>query len=361
MAGKWRDPVFWSDVTQLAKTVVAGVVAWVIAGEVLELSQSFLAPWAALLVVHSTVYRTFAQGARQVGAAVVGVVLAWAVGSGFGVDTAAVAIVLLVGLLVGAAPWFRGEATTVAATAIIVLTTGTAGHDVALVERLADTGIGIGVGLLVNVAVWPPLRRRTAIAAMDALDDRLGELLVDIADGLTDGYGEADVEEWLERVRSIERELDRVWALLRQAVESARLNPRRSAAGLRDPGEWRALLDRMEQALADARSTIRTIGRRPDLRATWQTGFRDGYLSVLRDVGRAIAAADPDSLRDCRDRLDQLVALVEREEASPLWPVYGGLLVNTRNIVDAMEEVAAAGPIAQPPWPFRGARSHRLT
>jgi hypothetical protein len=41
--------------------------------------------------------------------------------------------------------------------------------------------------------------------------------------------------------------------------------------------------------------------------------------------------------------------------------VYGGLLVNTRNIVDAMEEVAAAGPIVQPPLPFRGARSHRLT
>jgi uncharacterized membrane protein YccC len=340
MVEKWRNPVFWSDVTQLAKTVLAGVVAWVIASEVLGLSQSFLAPWAALLVVHSTIYRTFAQGARQVGAAIVGVVLAWAVGNAFGVDTAAVAVVLLVGMLVGAASWFRGEATTVAATAIIVLTTGTAGHSVALVERLADTGIGIAVGLVVNVAVWPPLRRRTTIAAMDALDDRLGELLVDVADGLADGYGDEDVEEWLDRVRTIEHELDHTWALLRQAVESARLNPRRSAAGLRDPREWRALLERIEQALADTRSTIRTLGRRPDLVGTWQPGFRDGYLAALRAAGQAAAGADPDSLRRCREELDELVIRVDEEEATPLWPVYGGLLVNLRNILGAGELLA---------------------
>ena len=56
-----------------------------------------------------------------------------------------------------------------------------------LLSRLADTGIGIAVGLAVNVAVWPPLRRRTAVAAMDALDDRIGELLVDMADGTRAG------------------------------------------------------------------------------------------------------------------------------------------------------------------------------
>ena len=168
-------------------------IAWVIVTEGLDLPQSFLAPWAALLVVHTTVYRTFAQGARQVGAAVVGVVLAWAVGNTLGVDTAGVAVVLLVGLALGSLPWFRGEATTGAATALVVLTTGFAGQDDVLLSRLADTGIGIAVGLAVNFAVWPPLRRRTAIAALDALDDRIGELLVDIADGLAGGYSPDDV------------------------------------------------------------------------------------------------------------------------------------------------------------------------
>ena len=354
-----RDPVFWSDGTQLVKTVLAGVLAWVVVGEVLDLSQSFLAPWAALLVVHSTVYRTFAQGARQVGAAVIGVVLAWAVGSAFGVDVVTVAIVLLVGMVVGAAPWFRGEATTVAATALIVLTTGTAGQDIALVERLADTGIGIAVGLVVNVAVWPPLRRRTAIAAIDALDDRVGELLVAMADGLAAGPSDEDLDGWLEQTRDLDDEVEHAWALVRQATESARLNPRRSAGPLRDPEDWMDILNRIEQAVAETRSMLHTLSRRREVGDVWNPGFRDGYLDVLRSAGLAIAEAEPDSIRDCKARLDGLVAEVDAEETTRLWPVYGSLLVTLRNILDAMDEVAAANPLPQPPLPFtrRGPRS----
>ena len=41
--------------------------------------------------------------------------------------------------------------------------------------------MGIAVGLLVNLAVWPPLRDRGGARRNDALDDRLGALLGDIA------------------------------------------------------------------------------------------------------------------------------------------------------------------------------------
>src|ERR1700722_18062980 len=46
-----RDPVSWSNASQLAKTVLAAMVAWVLAVDVLHLSQAFMAPWAALLTV----------------------------------------------------------------------------------------------------------------------------------------------------------------------------------------------------------------------------------------------------------------------------------------------------------------------
>ena len=63
---------WWTAVLQLVKTVVAAVVAWVLASQVFALPQAFLAPWAALLVVHATVYRTFSRGLRQVTGAVLG-------------------------------------------------------------------------------------------------------------------------------------------------------------------------------------------------------------------------------------------------------------------------------------------------
>lgn len=174
MGGRWggrlRDPIFWNDVVQLVKTVVAAVIAWVVAASVLELPQPFLAPWAALLVVHATVYRTFSRGLQQVAGAVVAVLLAALVGNLLGLDTFAVAVLLVLTLAMGSLPWLGAEVTTIAATALVVLTTGFT-DDSRLFSRLLDTGIGVGVGLLVNFVVWPPLRRRTAIVAMNRIDD----------------------------------------------------------------------------------------------------------------------------------------------------------------------------------------------
>ena len=107
-----RDPVWWSQAIQLVKTAAAAVIAWVIATTVLDLPQSFLAPWAALLVVHSTVYRTVRAGRRQVAAAVVGVLLAWGVGNALGRRRRRRRVVLLLGLLLGAVPGSGDEATT---------------------------------------------------------------------------------------------------------------------------------------------------------------------------------------------------------------------------------------------------------
>lgn len=354
---KTRDPVFWTDVIQLVKTVVAAVLAWIIATSVLDLPQSFLAPWSALLVVHATVYRTFSQGVRQVGAAVLGVVVAWAVGNALGIDPLAVGMAIALGLVLGAIPWFAGEATTIAATALIVLTTGSSDNDFVLLSRLADTGIGIAVGLLVNLTVWPPLRRRTAISALDALDDQIGQLLIDMGDGLAAGYTFEDVEGWVDRARSLDGDLDDAWAYVRQAQESARMNPRRSAGELRDPQQWMDLLRRMEQALAETRSMARTLAHAIEADRSWDPEFRQGYIAVLHEGGAGIVRAEVPRLRAARVRLDELVDLLnEQSPISRLWPVYGGLIINLRNILETMDEVAGANPLSQPPLPFRRPR-----
>ncbi|HEX5860796.1 MAG TPA: aromatic acid exporter family protein [Nocardioides sp.] len=351
MRGRLRDPIFWSEVTQLLKTVVAASLAWVLAVKLVGAPQSFLAPWAALLVVHATVFRTFSQGARQVAAAIAGVLLAWSAGNLIGPEVAALGAVVFLGLLLGQSRWLEGEATTAAATALVVLTTGFS-DDLVLVDRLLDTGIGIAVGLIVNVVVWPPLRRRSAIAALDALDNHIGGLLVEVADGVGGECSRDDVAGWLEATRDLDEEIDRAWALVRQARESAVLNPRRSARQVRHPEVWIVLLRHMEQAVADTRSIARTLERFLEQQREWDPGFRDGYVDAVRRGGRAIDAADVDAIREVRADLDHVVArLGEVDPVPELWPVYGGLIVNLVNILEAMEEVAAANPLDQPPLP----------
>ncbi|VXA91894.1 FUSC family protein [Nocardioides sp. AX2bis] len=354
----WRarmhDAVFWTDVTQLAKTVLAATLAWVLATSVFRLEQAFLAPWAALLVVNSTVYRTLSQGGRQVAATVLGVLVASAAGQALGLDVASVAIAMAVGLAIGSVALLEGQETTVAATALVVLTTGFSDDDSVLLARLLDTGIGIAVGIGVNLLVWPPLRRRTAIAAMDAIDDAIGGLLVDMADGVRRGVTTTDTTAWVERTRDLDDDLDAAWALVRQARESARLNPRRSARGWRDPAEWHGLLKRMEQAIAECRSLARTLSLSVEGGSDWDDDFRARFVTLLHESGKAVEDADHQPLVEIRERLDGLVdELTEAGLPARLWPEYGGVLINLRNVLAAMDEVAKANPLGQPPLPFR--------
>ena len=346
------DPIWWNDILQLAKTVLAAVAAWVIASSVLDLPQPFLAPWAALLVVHATVYRTFSKGSQQVAATVVAVLLATAVGEWLGLTTGAIALLLVVSLVLGAVPWLGAEATTIATTGLVVLTTGF-DNDVVLLSRLYDTAIGVGVGLLVNVIVWPPLRRRTAAKSLDRIDYGIGELLTDIAREHGKGHRDVDATTWIDRTRDLDEDLNQAWALVRQAQESARMNPRRSARQMKNPEHWHALLRRMEQAIAETRSLARTLGGQQAHRETWGDEFATPWISMLADAGQAAAEADPAGLLDVRRRLELFAEELRSTERSPEWPVYGALIINLRNIVDAMDEVAEANPIGGRPLPIR--------
>ena len=350
---KLRDPVVWSRVAQAMKVVFAAVLAWVMATDVLGLSQSFLAPWSAILVVQATVYRSFSTGARQVAGAVAGVLIAWTVGTTLGLGPLPVAVAVGLGLIIGTMPWFGADLTSTATTALIVLTTGSSTQGVLLVDRLADTGIGVGVGLLVNLLVWPPLQRRSTVAAIDQIDDKVGDLLVDMAAGLERGELADQIHGWIERTRQLDDELEQAWALVRQARESARMNPRRSARELRDPREWNRLLVRLEQGVAESRSLARTIALGKD---GVDPSFRLRWTVALREAGEAIQDADSERLETVRDTVRAL-AVAGPSEHADRWPVEGAALINLRNIIESFALITEANPLGRPPVPLEAIRN----
>ncbi len=346
-----RDPVVWSDLLQVVKTVVAAVAAWLVAVYVLDLAQPFLAPWAALLVVHATVYRTVSRGIQQVGAVVLGVLLAFGVSSVLGVSGLALALVLVVALLVGTAKPLRSEAATAATTALVVLLTGDSDETWTLLDRLADTGVGIAFGLLVNLLAWAPLHDRSAARQVDAIDDAIGALLLDMASDLRDAPSAGDedgepVDRWIERTRDLDESLDHAWTVVRQATESGRLNPRRRAR-LRHlhTERWEATLRALEQAIAETRSMARTVGKGSAPDQHWDSRFHGPWLDLLEQTGRVVSATDPATLSAVKSRLHELASELSQEDLPGLiWPVYGALIVNLRNITTALDEVARAQP-----------------
>jgi uncharacterized membrane protein YgaE (UPF0421/DUF939 family) len=345
-----RDPISWSNASQLAKTVLAAVVAWVLAVDVLHLTQAFMAPWAALLTVQATVFGTARGGAQQAAASVLGVLIAYAAWQLMGLSTASLGVAVLAGLLAGSVPGVRAGTTT-AATAVVVLTTGYLNNGDMLVARLEDTGIGIGVGLLVNLLVWPPLRDRGAAQQIDVIDDRVGELLTGMAEQLRDGSG--DVDSWITRTDELDSDVDRAWRVLEEARESGRFNLRRATPVRMNAAEgFVPILNRLSQAIAETRSMARTIRVARVAPKEWDRGFREPWLNLLHRGGTAVAGADLDELRATRAELTAFADSLNVDELRDLWPVYGALLVNLRNLLDALDAVAAAQPVRVPSSPL---------
>jgi hypothetical protein len=342
-----RDPVPWTEGIQVVKTVVATVVSWVVAAQVFGLPMPFLAPWSALLVVHATVYRTVWKGVKQVAATVLGVLTAWATGTTMGLSATSLSVMLLVALLLGKLKGLRGEGTTIAATALLVLTTGFAGDEQVLIGRLLDTAIGVVTGVAVNALVWPPLWDLTAARAIRDLEESMGQLMCDMEAELRDGCRTEDVEDWIRRSGDLEGEVDEAWALVRQARESGRLNPRRESAAVRRPGEFGEILDSTEQSLAEIRSMARTLEHSITDANEWDDGFRERWSELVCRTGRAIQERDSGRLAEVRAALGELATEYSDRDLSNLhWPEYGGLLLNLRNVATSMDRVADTDPVA---------------
>jgi uncharacterized membrane protein YccC len=339
-----RDPLTWTSVVQLLKTVIAAVIAWTLAVHVFGIAQPFLAPWAALLTVHATVLGTVRRGAEQVAASVIGVLLAFGAGQVFGTGALPLAVVVLAGLVAGSIPRVRVDATTAAATALVVLTAGYSSDGGMLAARLLDTGIGIAVGLLVNLAVWPPLRDRSAASAIDQIDDHIGRLLCDMAAALR--RRAPAVDDWVACTDELDDDVDEAWRVLGQAHESGRLNPRPAARGrMRATEDYTAILRRLEQAVADTRSMAQTIGLAP---SGWDPAFRDPWLDLLERAGAAVTDADGAALGAVHRDLDAFAGELDLAALGRFWPISGALIVNLRNIVEALGAVAEAQPVEVP-------------
>ena len=344
-----RDPLTWAGVSQLGKTVIAAVVAWVLAVRVFHLEQAFMAPWAALMTVHATVFGTIRRGAQQAGATVLGVLIGFAAWHIFGLDAVSLGAAVLAGLVVGSVRGVRAETTT-AATAVVVLTTGYIDKSGMLGARLADTGIGIVVGLLVNLMVWPPLRDRSAANHIDVIDGRVGDLLADIAAQLKTGLTADDVDGWIARTDELGNDIDRAWSVIEEARESGRLNPRRAVPQRMQAAEgFVPIVNRLAQAVAETRSMARTIRIVRVSPEEWDHAFREPWLDLLHRSGTAVAGADSNEVKAARADLTALANRLAVDELhDDLWPVYGALLINLRNVLDALDAVAEAQPVQVP-------------
>ena len=329
----------------MVKAVVAAVAAWLVASEVFDLAQPFLAPWMALLTVHATVYRSLTSGAQTVVASVVGVVIAVLAAQALGASAVSLGLALFIGLLLSRSWLIRPEGLTIATTALLVMTTGTENDPWVLLDRIYDTLIGVGIGVLVNLVVLPPLNDRSAEEQLDRLDEHMGALLTDIAGQMRSAWGGEQADAWIDRTRDMDRDLSRAWQLVRHATESSRWNPRSYLPGQRrDRTAYERLLLRVEEGIAQVRAMARTVRESTMSAQEWDPRFRERWIDLLAETGRRVADPDAD-VGSLRDSLEELARDLSHEELPGLmWPTYGSLITSLTHVVVIVDDVATSRP-----------------
>ncbi|WP_313905052.1 MULTISPECIES: aromatic acid exporter family protein [unclassified Streptomyces] len=180
----WREPGRERDLTvQAGKAALAACVAWAVAGWWLQAPMAFVAPWVALVLVESTVYRSLAHGLQQVAAIAVGTVVA--TGVALVLNNTMVTMVVVLPAVLLLVQWQRlGSQGIYAATgALFVLTSG----QVSLATsgaRIAEAVFGAVVGITVNALVRPPVYLRDTRAALQDAACEAQEILDAVAEGL---------------------------------------------------------------------------------------------------------------------------------------------------------------------------------
>jgi hypothetical protein len=348
------------SIARAVRLSVAAVTAYGVAFAAVGDRRPVTAALTALLIVQVTLVGTLADTLRRILSVLTGVGIAITVSALAGFTWWSLGALVVTSILLGQALRLGSHLLEVPISAMLILAAGGAGS--AAEDRVFETLIGAGVAVLLNLAIPPSTRTRSAGQAVEAFATRLADLPERISERLAEGPVSRDLAyDWLRELRSIDGDAAYVDAVLAETQRSRRLNPR--AAGSEDPvPDLRSGLDALEHSAVALRSVIRSIadGTRgviapeqadepvPDEFAE----VRGRLAEILTDVARCITgfgaivrfgdsgSADLqqalDAARDARARLAEQL-LVDPRETAALWQLHGSLLVGLDRILTELD------------------------
>lgn len=331
-----------TDLLQVVKAVIATTGAWWICVTFLDSQMPFLAPWVALMTIQATVSSSVAQGAQTLIASFIGVLMSFVIGVYLGVEIWTYALAILVGMLGARIPGLRRDGISIATTAIFLLSTGFTEDTPALIDRMIEIGIGVAIGIGVNLVVLPPLRDKQAAQTVDDLNRRMGGVMGQMGEEFRDSWDTDQVREWSESISQMRTDLDGTWRAVQFARDSRHRNPRR-ILHRGEADDYEEVMFRLDEGIAHLRNLARVMETASYSESAWDTNFREQWSSVLCDTARRITHPDAD-VEPTVDRLDSLARNMAAEEHLPEaeWPVYGALITSLRNIALLIEDVASS-------------------
>jgi Aromatic acid exporter family member 1 len=344
-----------------AKTTLAAVISWELALRLPGTAPPVLAPLTALLVTQLTLVKTITGSLQRVGSVTAGVLMALVVAELLGLHWWSVGLVIFVSLAVGQVLKLGSHRIEVPISALLVLTLG--GTPGVARTRVLETLIGAGVGVLVNLALVPPVYLQPAGEAIYGLADDMAGVLEGAAADLEEGWSGEDAYDRLLEARELDGQVGMVKEAISRAEDSLRLNPRRRLVG-DSSDELREGMTTLEHAVILVRGICRSLvdldtvtgGNGPDpvLRVALARLLRE-LAGAVRTFGELVAASVPGppanqapllrALHRARAGRDEVAAAMAAGPGQrEAWPVHGHLLANVDRLLSELDPEGTTWP-----------------
>lgn len=325
---------------QVAKSAIATVAAWLLAAWLIQGPPPVFAGIAALLIVQPSVNQSLTKALERSVGVIAGVLIATTLGLAFGEGTWVILSAVVVALLVAwALKMTANTANQVAISAMLVLALGAATSGYAL-DRILETILGAAVGVIVNLALVPPVAIAPARTAVDALGDELAASLERLADALESPRSRPQVEELLLEARLMKPMREKAVAAVATAAESLTLNPRKKRRGELDSVS--AELARFDPIVTQVIGMTRAFADHYDATLSAEPAVRaiaDQLHRAAHDVRLTRGGEPPDA-----EQFDAVPALTAplslRAPTSQHWVLIGSLMEDLRRIHESLSDDA---------------------
>ncbi|TQO18801.1 aromatic acid exporter family member 1 [Rhodoglobus vestalii] len=276
-AGRMKSEITRARILQAAKAAIAVGLAWTIAPHLPGVADNYpyYAPLGAIVSMYPTLMGSMKNALQTIGSLVVAIVLAGAVIVLSQPNVFTMSLAVGVGALIAATGWFGANREYIPVTVLFVLIIGGPDADNYSLGYLVQVSLGIAVGLLVNLLIFPALSN-------DAVDRQLTNYRVVLADHLSE-VAQALAESWpperdgwASRKDALISVSGEVRAAVILAEDSSKANPR-ARRHRRDVGADFEDLAALERVTFHVRDLTEVLAG-----AVWGTPIRVELRSELR-------------------------------------------------------------------------------
>lgn len=341
---------------RVARLTGAAVAAYLLALQLGTDPRPVTAALTALLIVQVTLVGTVSDTLRRIASVLLGVAVAIAVSTVVGFTWWSLGAVVAASIVLGQAARLGPHLMEVPISAMLILAAGGAG--VQAIDRVIETLIGAGAGLLVNLLFPPGLQTRDAGLAVERFAASIGRLLDRAARSLSSGKTLPDeMRSWLQEARALTSEFGTVDRIVADAGESRRLNPRALGTPNLTPN-LRTGLDTLEVSTIALRAVFRSLADgMSDDDSPLGEDLSVAFAELMSDLARAVrsfgalvraeveAADQPhpselagllDAVREARARVTELL-LVDPRQSPGQWEAHGSLLAGVQRVLAELD------------------------